>query len=88
MRVTVQRDQGEQHTNSYHYLWALLSPLWLQVCRDSVVPIFADLFVALALVYGDSEQNIRNGAEQIDRALKVRSALSILRLFPVLFLII
>ena len=42
------------------------------MCRDSVVPIFAELFVALALVYGDSEQNIRNGAEQIDRALKVR----------------
>ena len=45
------------------------------MCRDSVVPIFAELFVALALVYGDSEQNIRNGAEQIDRALKVRSSL-------------
>ena len=47
----------------------------LQMCRDSVVPIFAELFVALALVYGDSEQNIRNGAEQIDRALKVGSSL-------------
>ena len=45
------------------------------MCRESVVPIFADLFVALALVYGDSEQNIRNGAEQIDRALKVRSTI-------------
>jgi len=42
----------------------------IKMCRDSVVPIFAELFVALALVYGDSEQNIRNGAEQIDRALK------------------
>lgn len=40
-----------------------------------MVSIFADLFVALALVYGDSEQNIRNGAEQIDRALKVRSSI-------------
>ena len=54
-----------------HFRFQLLS-VSSQVCRDSVVPIFADLFVALALVYGDSEQNIRNGAEQIDRALKVR----------------
>ena len=55
------------------------------MCRDSVVPIFAELFVALALVYGDSEQNIRNGAEQIDRALKVRRSLHKLHIeYPVL----
>ena len=54
----------------------VFNPLWPQVCRDSVVVIFADLFVALALVYGDSEQNIRNGAEQIDRALKVLNSMT------------
>jgi vacuole morphology and inheritance protein 14 len=44
----------------------------VKVCKDAIMPSFLDLFVCLALVYGDSEQNIRHGAEQLDRSLKVR----------------
>ena len=42
----------------------------VKVCRDAVLPLFIDLFGCLALVYGDNEPSIRQGAEQLDRALK------------------